>query len=208
MSQINVSKIISPDQALVNGPSIDIAANSNISVNTDTILVDSSNDRFGVGTASPTRTLDLSGSRGVAFNAGCIFEKMNITGTGLGTTVNHDVLTSNSYYWDATATGNWTYNIRGSASVTLDSLLSVGDLISVSYIAPVDASSYYNTAVQIDSVAQTVEWVDGVAPTQAGGPEQIADRGTDLYQFYIIKTGSATFVVLGAHCHVGEFEAP
>ena len=206
MSQINVNKVISPDQALVNGPSLDIAANGNVSSGTDIFLVDAANNRFGVGTATPTRTLDLSGSRGAAFNAGMILEGINITGSGIGGTVNHDIQTSNAYWWDQAATANWTYNVRYSSTATLDSQMNVGDLVSVSVVVPVGASSYYNTAFQIDGTAVTVEWVDGVAPIQAGGPDQIADRGTDLYQYNIIKTAAATYVVLGAHCHAGEFE--
>tara|TARA_B100000085_G_scaffold195451_1_gene179247 strand:+ start:1779 stop:2402 length:624 start_codon:yes stop_codon:yes gene_type:complete len=207
MSQINVNKVISPDQAILDGPSLDIASNGNVSSGTDIFLVDAANNRFGVGTATPARTLDLSGSRGVAFNAGMILEGINITGSGIGGTVNHDVQTSNAYWWDSAATANWTYNVRYSSSVTLDSQMSVGDMVCVSVVVPVGTSSYYHTALQIDGSAATVEWVGGVAPTQAGSPDDIADRGKSLYQFNIIKTASATFTVLGAMCHIGEFEA-
>ena len=39
MSQVNVNKVISPDQAQSAGPSIDIASNGNISMDTDTFFV-------------------------------------------------------------------------------------------------------------------------------------------------------------------------
>ena len=67
MSQINVNKVISPSQAGSNGPSLDIASNGNISADTNTLFVDSSNNRFGVGTSTPIRTLDLSGTGGALF---------------------------------------------------------------------------------------------------------------------------------------------
>ena len=86
MSQVNVNKVISPDQAQNAGPSIDIASNGNISMDTDTFFVDATNDRFGVGTASPNRTLDLQESGGAAFNAGVIFEKCNISTSALTAT--------------------------------------------------------------------------------------------------------------------------
>ena len=84
MSQINVNKVISPTQAPSNGPSLDIAANGNISVDTDTLFVDSTNNRVGISTATPVRSLDLENtSRGSRFAGGVIFEKCNITGSGL-----------------------------------------------------------------------------------------------------------------------------
>ena len=67
MSQINVNKVISPDQAQVSGPSIDIASNSNITIDTDTVFVDSTNNRLGIGTSSPQRTLDIQESGGVLY---------------------------------------------------------------------------------------------------------------------------------------------
>ena len=56
MSQINVNKVFSPTQAGIPGPNIDIASNGNMSMDTDTVFVDSTNDRLGIGTSNPSRT--------------------------------------------------------------------------------------------------------------------------------------------------------
>ena len=84
--------------------------------------------------------------------------------------------------------------------------MSVGQVIGVSYITPVGASSYYHTALQIDGVTQTVEWAGGDgAPIQAGHIDEIATTGFDFYSFYIVKTGSAAYTVLGSHAHMGVY---
>ena len=67
MSQINVNKVISPTQAASNGPSIEVASNGNMSIDTDTVFVDSTNDRLGIGTSSPARTLDIQQFGGISF---------------------------------------------------------------------------------------------------------------------------------------------
>ena len=205
MSQVNVNKVISPDQAQNAGPSIDIASNGNISMDTDTFFVDSTNDRFGVGTASPNRTLDLQESGGAAFNAGVIFEKCNISTSALTGTANHDVATANAYYWSTNPSGNWTYNVRFDSSNTLNSKMSTGETMNVTYITPVTSSSYYHLNLQVDGVTQTVEWSEAETPNQAGSNDEVANSGFDIYSFTIHKTGSASYIVLGSQAHFGAY---
>lgn len=208
MSQINVNKVFSPTQAGIPGPNIDIASNGNMSMDTDIVFVDSTNDRLGIGTASPSRTLDIQQSGGISFNAGVIFEDCQITGSGLSGTVNHDVQTDNAKYWNGGASGNWTYNIRYASGVTLDSKMNTGETINVSYITGVGGSSYYQTGFQIDSSSRTVQWLQNKPPIQAGGGESgddVANQGFDVYNFAINKYGSNAFYILGAHTHFGAY---
>ena len=208
MSQINVNRVISPTQAASEGPPIDIASNGNISLDTDTIFVDSTNDRLGIGTASPSRTLDIQESGGVSFDAGIIFESCQVTGTGLTGTINHDVETGNAKYYNSAASGNWTYNVRYSSTVSLDSQMSTGETINISYVTPVGGSSYYETGFTIDGSSRTVQWVDNLPPVQGGGrdgSEDAATTGFDVYNFAINKNGSNSFIVLGSHTHFGSF---
>jgi len=208
MSQINVNKVISPSQAGSDGPSLDIAANGNITMDTDTLFVDSTNNRFGAGTASPTRTLDLQQSGGASFNAGLIKEKCNISTTVLSGTVSHDAETSNVYYYSNQPSGNWTYNVRYSSSQTLNSKMATGETINISYAVPCGSGSRYQTAFQIDGSAKTVEYADR-APEQAGGGESGSDdaatTGFDVYSFAIHKTGTNTYIILGGLLHMGAF---
>ena len=208
MSQINVNKVISPSQAASNGPSIEVASNGNMSMDTDTVFVDSTNDRVGIGTNSPARTLDIQQDGGISFNAGLIFEDCSLTGSGLSGTVNHNVQDENALYWNSAASGNWTYNIRWNSSTTLDSKMSNGETINISYITAVGGSSYYQSGFQIDGSNTTVQWVSNHPPVQGGGREagdDAATSGFDVYSFAINKHNTNSYYVLGSHHHFGSF---
>jgi len=207
MSQINVNKVFSPTQAGIPGPNIDIASNGNMSMDTDTVFVDSTNDRLGIGTTSPSRTLDIQHIGGVAFNAGLIFEDCTISGTAMNGTVNHDVETANAGYYSSVS-GNWTYNIRWDSGTSLDSKMSTGETINVTYTVPVTGSSYYQSGFQIDGASRTVQWVDLLPPVQGGGRESGDDPATtgfDCYSFSINKYSGNAFYVLGSHTHFGAY---
>ena len=205
MSQINVNKVVSPTQSAGGGPSVEVASNGNISLDTDTVFVDSTNDRLGIGTATPNRTLDIQQTGGISFNAGVMFESCSLIGSGLSGTSHHSVEDENAKYWNSAASGNWTYNIRFNSGTTLDSKMSTGETINISYITPVGGSSYYQSGFTIDSSSVTVQWVDNFAPAQGGGDPGPASTGYDVYSFAINKTGSNTYIVLGSHTHFGAF---
>ena len=207
MSQINVNKVFSPSQAGIPGPNIDIASNGNMSMDTDTVFVDSTNDRLGIGTSNPSRTLDIQQFGGISFNAGLIFEDSTISGTAMNGTVNHDVETANAGYYSSVS-GNWTYNIRWNSSTTLDSKMSNGEMICVTYITPVGGSSYYQTGFTIDGSSKTVQWVMNLPPVQAGGREagdDAATTGFDVYSFAINKYSTNNYYILGSHTHFGAY---
>ena len=207
MSQINVNKVFSPTQAGIPGPNIDIASNGNMSMDTDTVFVDSTNDRLGIGTSSPSRTLDIQQTGGISFNAGLIMEDCEIISSALNSTVNHDVNDSNARYYTSVS-GNWTYNIRYDSGVTLDSKMNNGEMICVTYTTPVTGSSYYQTGFQIDSSSRTVQWVSNHPPVQGGGREagdDAATTGFDVYSFAINKYSTNNYYILGSHTHFGAY---
>jgi len=208
MSQINVNKVISPTQAASNGPSIEVASNGNMSMDTDTVFVDSTNDRVGIGTNSPARTLDIRQDGGISFNSGLIFEDCQLTSSGLSGTSHHSVEADNSRYWNGAASGNWTYNIRWNSSTTLDSKMSTGETINIAYVTAVGGSSYYQSGFQIDGTNTTVQWVDQLPPVQGGGRDSGSDAATsgfDVYNFAINKNGTNSYYVVGSHTHFGSF---
>jgi hypothetical protein len=103
-----------------------------------------------------------------------------------------DVVTSSVNIRTANATGNWTINVRGDGSTTLDSLMSVGSQISVVFESPQGATAYYPTAFNVDGSAVVPKWLGGTAPSSGN------INSNDVYVYTIRKTGAATFTVLAS----------
>lgn len=125
-------------------------------------------------------------------------EKVNIQASSATGAINLDVKTAAVLYYTSNASGNFTLNIRGDNTTTLSSLTSVGDSITVTFLATNGATPYYLYDVSgnifyIDSSPQTIKWQNGTAPT-GGNASSI-----DAYSFTIIKTNVApTYLVVGS----------
>lgn len=117
-------------------------------------------------------------------------ELWTISATAATGTVNVDLKSSGAHYFTADATANWTYNFRGDASTTLDSVLAVGESATVVHAVTNGATPYYPTAFQVDGSAVTPKWSGGSAPTSGNA------SSVDAYLFTIVKTASAAFTVL------------
>ncbi len=121
-----------------------------------------------------------------------VAEKVTSSATAATGTLNYDVLTQAVLNYTSNASGNWTLNIRGDGSNSLNSIMDTGESVTIAHLVPQGGSAYYNSAVQIDGSSVTPEWQGGSAPT-AGNPSSI-----DVYTYTIIKTGDATFTTLAA----------
>jgi len=121
-----------------------------------------------------------------------VAEKVTNSATAATGTVNFDVITQSVLNYTTDASANWTLNIRGDASNTLDSIMDDGESITIAHIVSQGGTAYYNSAVTIDGNSVTPEWQGGSAPT-AGNASSL-----DTYSYTVIKTGSATFTVLAA----------
>jgi hypothetical protein len=124
-----------------------------------------------------------------------MMENVAISATAATGTVNYDVLTNGAVtYYTANATGNWTLNLRGDGSTTMNSVMSTGKSLTVAFLVTNGGTAYYQTALQVDGTtsAVTVEWQNGAAPA-AGNINSI-----DIYSVTLIKTGSATYTALAS----------
>jgi len=119
-------------------------------------------------------------------------EKMTVSATAATGTINFDADTQGVLYYTSDASADWTLNIRGSGSTTINSKLATGDSTTVAFLVTNGSTAYKHSALTIDGSAQTVKWSGGTAPA-AGNASAI-----DAYSFTIIKTASATYTVLGA----------
>ncbi|MGE0604578.1 MAG: hypothetical protein AB7O46_12415 [Xanthobacteraceae bacterium] len=116
-------------------------------------------------------------------------EKVTITAGAPASTQNFDVLTQAVQYFTSANANNWTLNVRGDGSNSLDSIMSAGQSITIEVIVTNTGTAYRHTAMTIDGNAVTPQWLGAAAP----GAGTINKR--DTYTFQIIKTGSATFIV-------------
>jgi len=161
------------NQATGSGPAIDaVGSDSNIDLN-----------------------ISPKGIGRVVLGAGAIqqlAEKVTNSATAATGTVNYDVITQAVLNYTTDASGNWTLNIRGDGSNTLNSIMDTGESITVAHIVSQGATPYYNSAVEVDGSSVTPEWQGGSAPT-AGNASSL-----DVYTYTVIKTADATFTVLAA----------
>lgn len=117
-------------------------------------------------------------------------EQVTIVSGAAGGTMSFDTITSAVQYHILNATSNWTLNIRGNSSTTLNSVLAIGESITVSMLTTQGTTAYYPTTVTVDGSAPvSVKWLGGTAPTSGN------ISGVDAYTYTIIKSASATFYV-------------
>ena len=119
-------------------------------------------------------------------------EEWSVFATGATGTLNVSVKDGSAVLYAVDASADWTINIRGDASTSLESTLAVGQSVTVAFAAKQGTTAYYPSAIQVDGNAQTPLWAGGSAPT--GGNAS----STDLYLLTVIKVDATpTYTVLG-----------
>ena len=120
-------------------------------------------------------------------------ERTTVSATAATGTVNFDAVKQGVLYYTTNASANWTLNVRGSSGATLDSILAVGDAITVSFLVTNGSTAYYQTAFNIDGSAVTPKYSGGTAPASGNA------SAIDVYTYTIVKTAATpTYTVFGA----------
>jgi hypothetical protein len=120
-------------------------------------------------------------------------ERTTVSATAATGTINFDALTQSVLYYTTNASANWTLNLRGGSSTTLNSVLAVGDSITLTHLVTQGTTAYYNNVLQIDGTTVTPKWQGGLAPT-AGNASNI-----DAYVYTVIKTAATpTYTVFAS----------
>ena len=119
-------------------------------------------------------------------------EIASVSATAATGTINIDFLSNPVVYYTANATANWTLNIRGNISTTMNTVMSTGDVATVTFMAQQGATAYYPTVYQIDGTAVTPKWQGGTAPT-SGNASSI-----DTYAVTIVKTAANTYTAFAS----------
>ena len=106
---------------------------------------------------------------------------------------NIDVSTASVQITTGAPAANFTLNVRGSASVTLDSLMAVNDSITVTFeCLNGAANTFYANVIQIDGVTVTPKWLGGTAPSAGYA------SSANVYMLQIRKTAAATFTCIAS----------
>jgi len=119
-------------------------------------------------------------------------EVTTISATAATGTINYDVTTQSVLYYTTNASANWTVNVRGNGTTSLNTLMSTGQALTVVFLVTQGATAYYNNALTIDGSSVTPKYQGGTAPTSGNA------SGVDAYSYTIVKTGSAAFTVFAA----------
>jgi hypothetical protein len=119
-------------------------------------------------------------------------ELATISATAATGAIDIDVMTSSVNIRTSNSTGNYTLNVRGDSSNTLNSLMSIGESITVTFESPNGSTAYYATGYTIDGNSVTPKWLGGAAPSVGN------TSSTDLYMLQIRKTANATFTCLAS----------
>jgi len=153
---------------------------------TTTIVPTIASDYLGVGVANPTAKLHVVGS---VFLDGGLREKVNVVSNRLSSSTNINLEDGMVHLFTVAENTTSTPNIRYNSSTSLNSVMGVGEAITVSLITTA-ASAGYSAQLTIDGSSQTEYWNGGSAPSTGGA------SGRDIYTYTIIKTASGVYTVL------------
>ena len=159
---------------------------------TQAMTLDASGN-LGVGTTTTTAArLTLASTTLPALTLPNIAEIATVSATAATGTINYDLTTQSVLYYTTNATGNFTMNIRGNSGLSLNSMLSTGQSVTMAFLCTNGSTAYYQSAMTIDGTSVTPKWQGGTAPSTGNA------SAIDSYVYTIIKTGSATFTVLAS----------
>ena len=177
-----------------------LAADNNVSFNGGTFVFNEAgaDKDFRIeGDSDANLILCDASVTGDTFFGGNVREKVTISATAATGTVNFDAITQSVLYYTTNASGNWTLNVRGDGSTTLNSIMATGDSLTIAFLVTQGSTAYYQATFKVDGSAVTPKYAGGSAPS-AGNI-----NGIDGYAMTIIKTGDAAFTALGALTEFG-----
>lgn len=125
-------------------------------------------------------------------------ENVNVLSAAIPATLNVYVSTvSTLVLAPVIATANWVMNVASTTGATLNSLLAIGQSITLELDASMGSSSFVCTAINVDGVTQSVQWQGGTAPA-AGFASSV-----NVYTVKITKTAANTYQVLASMTQFG-----
>jgi len=97
-------------------------------------------------------------------------------------------------YYTTNNSANWSQNLTFSGSASLNTVMSVGQAMTIALLSTNGSTAYYPTGILVDSGAgtTTIKWQGGSAPTSGNA------NSIDVYTYTVIKTASNTWTILAS----------
>jgi hypothetical protein len=134
---------------------------------------------------------NISFTGAITGSVGYLLERANLVVGAPPAVTNLDLITAPIIYFTSNSTQNITANIRGNSTVTLNSMLAVGQSSTFVIFVP-NATAYYVNTVRVDNTVVTPYWQGGFSIS--GGNANCID----IYTFAVLKTANATFKVFAS----------
>jgi len=142
----------------------------------------------GIGTTTPSSKLHIVGSTTLQE----ILERANVSATAMSANNTVDILECAVHLYTVNSSANSTLNIRGNSTVTLNSIMSVNQALTLAFVVTNGATAYKVSNVHLDGANTTIRWSGGSSPTACS-------NSTEAYAFTIIKIGAAAqYTLLGS----------
>jgi hypothetical protein len=126
-----------------------------------------------------------------------ISEPALVSATASTGTISIDYLSNPTVLYTSNSTANWTLNVRGNSSVTMNNSISTGDIATVVFMATNGATPYYANTVSIDGTTITPKWQNAIAPSSGNA------NSIDAYTLSIFKTAANTYTVFASQSRFG-----
>jgi hypothetical protein len=148
-------------------------------------------------TTLQSTSIDGTATLTAGLTAQSLSEKTAIVPSAATGTLTLNALTQSIVYYNVPATANWILNIRGDASNTLNSVMAIGESLTITTLVVNGPIAYYPTALQIDGTTTSARWLGRSAPTNGNS------NTVDSYSYTVIKTANSTYTVLASAAETG-----
>jgi len=136
-------------------------------------------------------TMSTQNANNVAITGGSIssiLEGATVTATAPSSSINYDFKTQAVRFYTSSCTTNFTVNIRGNSTTSLDATMTTGQTATMVLMVTNGATPYYPNVIQIDGTTITPLYQGGVTIT-AGNANSV-----DIYTITVVKTAANTYI--------------
>lgn len=140
-------------------------------------------------------TMSTQNANAVAITGGSIssiLEGATVTATAPTSSINYDFKTQAVCFYTNSCTTNFTVNIRGNSTTTLNDTMTTGQVATMVLMVTNGSTPYYANVIQIDGTTVTPKTINGIAITSGNA------NSVDIYTLTIVKTASATFTTFAS----------